>query len=89
MYDLTQSTFFFDLLGYVYGVTTEEELTSILVSRPSQSVLKLGQLLKVFLAAVVSLWVLQEQHGIIVKDPTARNKSFFEKEVAKSITPDQ
>ena len=74
-----RSPFFSRVLSHVYGTTTERQLADVL-TRNAGSMLDLGQLLRVTLGAVISMWVFNKDHDEILEDPTERNKTATEKE---------
>ena len=82
------SPFFSRILHHVYGTTSERQLVDVL-TRNAGSMLDLGQLLRVTLGAIISMWVLDKDHDVILEDPTERNKTPTEKEFerCKSLLP--
>lgn len=80
-----QSPFLFEIMGKIYGTTTEKELMDIIAARDSESFLGLGVLLRVILAVTISRWVLERNHSLILKDPTKRNYPPTETDYARSM----
>lgn len=78
---------FVTLLCKVYGTVTKEELLNVIPSNFPQSVLSQEQLLRALLGAVISHWVFERQHSLILKDPTERERNSTEDDLARGMLP--
>lgn len=80
-----QSPLFVHLLSKVYGTATEKQLLDVISSNHSHSLLSQEQLLRVILGAVISDWIFDKQHTMILKDPTERKMTSTEIDFARGV----
>ena len=80
-----KSPLFVKVLSKVYGTVSEKQLWEVISSNYSQSFLSQEQLLRVILGAVISDWIFDQQHDMVLKDPTERQMTSTETDLARGM----